>query len=90
MRTVLALLLTVGLWTPAMADSISVGNRVVSDGDAVGIVFEVLGKPDRTVDIENRFGAALGERWEYYRDGKTISIIVAGSKVLSITETQNR
>jgi hypothetical protein len=86
----LVVLLAAGLWTPAMADSISVGNRVISDGDAVGIVFEVLGKPDRTVDLENPFGAALAERWEYYRDGKTISIIVAGSKVISITETRNR
>ena len=89
MRTVLVLFLAVGLWTPAMADSIAVGNRVISDGDAAGNVFEVLGKPDRTV-YEGTFGAAAAERWEYYRDRKTISIIVAGSKVISITETQNR
>lgn len=90
MRTVLALLLAVGLSTSAMADSVRVGSRVIIHDDPVGIVVEVLGKPDRTVEIENELGAVVAERWEYFREGKTISVVVADSKVISISEEQNR
>jgi hypothetical protein len=90
MRTVLALLLAVGLSTSAMADSVRVGNRVIADDDPVGIVVEVLGKPDRIVEIENDLGAVVAERWEYFREGKTIAVVVANSKVISIREEQNR
>lgn len=89
MRRATAFVLGMALAGAAWADSISVGTRVISDGDAVGIVFEVLGKPDRTVQLENKFGAGLAERWEYYRDGKTISIVIADSKVVSITEIRD-
>ena len=88
MRRATVLVLGMALAGAAWADSISVGTPI-SDGDAVGIVFEVQGKPDRTVQLENKFGAGLAERWEYYRDGKTISIVIAGSKVVSITEIRD-
>lgn len=90
MRTVLALLLAVGLSTSAMADSVRVGSRVITEDDPVGIVVEVLGKPDRIVEIENEFGAVVAERWEYFREGKTIAVVVANSKVIEISEEQNR
>ena len=90
MRTVLALLLAVGLSTPALAESVRVGNRVITDDAPVGLVVEILGKPDRIVEIENDLGAVVAERWEYFREGKTIAIVVANSKVISISEEQNR
>ena len=90
MRTVLALLFAVGLSTVAMADSVRVGNRVITDDAPVGLVVEILGKPDRIVAIENGFGAVVAERWEYFREGKTIAVVVANSRVISIREEQNR
>lgn len=72
---------------PAVAaETIAFGNRVLAVGDATGKVIEVAGKPDRVVQEESKFGGATGERWEYYRDGKTIVITLRSSKVTRIEE----
>ena len=86
MRILLAALLTLAIAGPALADSVNFGNRVLSDGDSIGRVYEIAGKPDRVVQLENKFGGATGERLEYYRDGKTILITVSGGKVLRIEQ----
>lgn len=72
---------------PAFADSIAIGRRLVTIGDGAGTVMDVAGKPDRIVQLEAKYGAA-GERWEYYRDGKTLMIELHAGKVTSITETR--
>jgi len=86
-RALLPFMLAV-LAAPAFADTISFGNRVLTDGDSTGKVIEVAGKPDRVEQIQNRFGAVIGERWEYYRNGKTITFTIIEGKVKSITETR--
>ena len=75
---------------PAFADSIAIGGRLVTtgDGEGVGKVIDVAGKPDRIVQLETTYGGAVGERWEYYRDGKTLMIELYAGKVTSITETR--
>ena len=73
---------------PACADSIRVGGHVLNDGDPVGKVSQLLGKPDRVVQNQNRFGATLSEDYEYYRDGKTLRITVEGGKVTAISEAR--
>jgi hypothetical protein len=40
------------------------------------------------VQLETKYGGAVGERWEYYRDGKTLMIELHAGKVTSITETR--
>ncbi len=64
------------LATPALTDTLAVGSSVLTDGDSVGKVYRLIGKPDRIVEQQNRFGAVAGERFEYYRNGKTVPIEV--------------
>jgi hypothetical protein len=73
---------------PAFADSIAIDGRLVTTGDGAGKVIDVAGKPDRVVQLETKYGGAVGERWEYYRDGKTLMIEFQAGKVASITETR--
>lgn len=88
MRILLAALMLTLVSLPALADSIAVNGRLVTDGDGAAKVLQVLGTPDRIVQLETEYGGATGERWEYYRGEKTILIEVFGGKVKSIAETR--
>lgn len=68
------------------AKSVTFGTRLVVVGDTTGEVFNVAGKPDRVVDIQNRKGAVIGERFEYYRRGKTIALEIRDGKVSAVSE----
>ena len=82
-----ALVLALALSAPAWAsDSVAFGNRVIVIGDAVGQVYQVAGAPSRIKKLENKRGAEVGERFEYYRDGKTTMITVKDGKVTAIDE----
>ncbi|KRD39160.1 hypothetical protein ASE35_01950 [Lysobacter sp. Root916] len=75
------------LSTPVWAaDTVAFGNRVLVTGDAVGQVYQVAGAPSRIKKIENKRGAEVGERFEYYRDGKTTLITIKDGKVAAIDE----
>lgn len=89
MRYVIGLLLALVIAGSALAQSATFGSRLVLVGDSVGRVFEVAGKPDRIVPLENRLGASIGERFEYYRAGKTVTITISGSRVVGIREANN-
>lgn len=85
--------LTVGLVaglalaTPAWAaDTVAFGNRVLVTGDGVGQVYQVAGTPSRIKKLENKRGAEVGERFEYYREGKTTLITIKDGKVAAIEE----
>lgn len=86
MRKTALFLIMIALAVPAAADTLSIGSRVLTDGDSTGKVYELLGKPDRIVEHQNRFGAVVGERFEYYDDGKTIQIEIRDGIVESIDE----
>lgn len=73
----------------AMASSARFGDRLINSGDTAGKVSQVAGKPDRVVQLENRFGANTGERWEYYQARKTIHVIFEDGKVTDIREMFN-
>ncbi|RDZ27901.1 DUF2845 domain-containing protein [Lysobacter silvisoli] len=91
MRSKILLAALLGLaWTlPVWAsDSIAFGNRVLVLGDAVGQVYQLAGTPDRIKRIENKRGAEVGERFEYYRDGKTILITIRDGRVAAIEEVR--
>src|SRR3546814_8540620 len=68
MRLLIASLLALAMM-PAMADfSFRFGDGVVNTGDRPGTIVRKAGrKPDRIVQLENRHGAAVGERWELGR-----------------------
>ena len=73
----------------AQANSVRIGNRIITEGDSVGTVRQVAGAPDRIVTLENDRGAAVGERWEYYRpDGTTVLITIHDGRVVTIEEVR--
>ncbi|HVI57638.1 MAG TPA: hypothetical protein VM619_02025 [Luteimonas sp.] len=87
MRLLIATLLVFAM-APAMADfSFRFGDAVVATGDGAGTVVRKAGrKPDRIVVLENRHGAAVGERWEYFLEDKQVNIELHGGKVVDIQE----
>ncbi|MEH6415900.1 hypothetical protein [Pseudomonas sp. CGJS7] len=85
-RLILVLILALGFALPALAQSVSFGSKVISVGDPAGRVYDVAGKPNRTIQLENKFGASTGERWEYYLGNKTVLIVVREGKVTEISE----
>jgi hypothetical protein len=85
MHRILALTLALAIALPAAAQSVTFGSKVLSEGDSVARVYELAGQPTRVVRLENKFGAAMGERLEYYRDGKAILITISGGVVQSIS-----
>lgn len=87
MRPVLPLSLLL-LAAPAFADTLSVGAHVLTDGDPAGKARQLLGQPDQVTQDHNRFGATLGETWEYYRGDKTIRIEVRDGKITAIDESR--
>lgn len=87
-RLLLAAFLLLCASAAAFADTYAFGSRLVVSGDGPGKVIEVAGKPDRIVPIENKFGAKIGEEWEYYLGGKTVTIIFTEGKVSRIRETR--
>lgn len=87
MRTLflIALLATSPL---AFADSYRFDKGVIMDGDSIAKLIDRAGKPDRVVQLENRYGGAVAERWEYYLGDKLVAFIVRGGQVVAIEETR--
>ena len=87
MRLLIAILLELAAM-PAMADfSFRFGDAVVATGDSPGTVIRKAGRqPDRIVQIENRRGAAVGERWEYYLENKQVNFEIRDGRVVDIRE----
>ena len=47
------------------------------------------GKPDLVTPIQNDYGGQIGEKWTYFRDGKTVVFTINPSgKILGITESR--
>ncbi|MEJ1096971.1 MULTISPECIES: DUF2845 domain-containing protein [unclassified Pseudoxanthomonas] len=88
MRTTALAIVLALLALPAFADSIRFGDKLLTDGDSAAKVKQIAGEPDATEQIQNEYGATLGQRWQYYRDGKTITITIINGKVTTITETR--
>lgn len=52
-------------------------------------VIELLGKPDMVTPIQNQYGAHLGEKWTYFRDGKTVVFTInINGRVVAINESR--
>ena len=89
MRTLLPLFLAVALSTVAGAADFSARfyRGIVTLGDSTGTVVKKAGRqPDRIVQLENAFGGAAGERWEYYVNDKQINIVFRDGKVVDIED----
>jgi len=86
MSRLATLVLIAAFALPAWAQSVAFGNKLVTVGDPIGKVFQVAGQPSRTVQLQNKFGASVGERLEYYIGNKTVLITVRGGSVVYIEE----
>lgn len=73
----------------AMAGSVHFEKGLVTTGDSAGKVNQVAGPPNNVVELENRYGANTGQRWEYYLPRKTIHIIFEDGKVTEVREIFN-
>jgi len=90
MRTILTLaLLTVLSIGVAGAASFVFPKGIVTDGDGAGTLMQKGGKPDRIVTLENKYGGAEGERWEYYLHDKQVNFILIDGRVARIEEIRN-
>jgi len=61
---------------------------VISQGKSTAELIEKCGRADREVQLENGFGAAVAERWEYYIGGKTVMFTIQGGKIVKISEAR--
>lgn len=77
----------------AIADTIRINKRIITDGDSEGTVIKVAGQPDRRIQLVNKYGAGVAEKWVYYLDTygaeKTVSITIQGGRVTAIDEVRN-
>lgn len=92
MRTLIlmfALASAAALPSPAAAQqrgsySESCGQYSVGVGDPVSKVRRACGQPFRVVQLQNRFGAGVGERWEYERQTGMVLFTIQGGQVVRI------
>jgi hypothetical protein len=71
----------------ALADTVRIDGRIVTTGMSTAEVIERAGQPSRTIQLENVYGAGVGERWEYYRGKKQYSVWLSGGKVVKVDES---
>lgn len=87
MRRIILTIVLLCLCAAASAATYRFRNGVVTEGDSVAAVIQRAGKPDRVVQLQNEYGAGVGERWEYYFGTKLVSLVISGGRVIEITET---
>ena len=83
------IIITVMLLLSAVAyagETTRINDKIITTGMTVAEVAQRAGKPDRTVTLENGYGAAMAERWEYWQGRKLVSLIVQGGRVVRIDE----
>ena len=68
------------------SDSVRFGSRVITVGDSESKVIEVAGEPERRVELQNKFGAAIGYRLDYEQGRKTVQIYISQGQVTAINE----
>ncbi len=87
MRYMLALCLILCASAALAGETFRFDRGVVTTGDSTGTLIQKAGRqPDRVVQLENRLGAAVGERWEYYLRDKQVNFVISGSKIVEIEE----
>lgn len=62
--------------------SARLGNQLLKVGDSERKVLEH--EPDRSVQLQNRYGGPTGIRYDFYLRGKTIQVYVRGGRISMI------
>ena len=86
MRAILFALMAMFSVCAIASDTVRIDGRIVTTGMSVAEVIDRAGEPSRTVRVENAYGAAIGERWEYWRGKKQYSIWLSRGKVARVEE----
>jgi len=69
------------------SDTLRVGQQVLTVGDTAMHTIDLLGTPAYKEPVENKFGAYLGERWQYSRDkGRVVVVTIIAGKVAAIED----
>lgn len=76
------LFLAAGAQADCELSSARLGNQLLKVGDSERKVLRH--EPDRTVQLENRRGAAVGIRYDFYLRGKTVEVHVRGGRISMI------
>jgi len=74
-------LLLVALCAPVLAQSVQFKSGTIAVGDSVEKLLKVAGKPER---VEPFPGMPAFTRYEYFSDGRTVSVTVKDGKVTGI------
>lgn len=82
----IALLMVLLLTQPARGDcdlsAARLGNQLLKVGDSERKVLEH--EPDRTIQLQNRYGAATGIRYDFHLRDKTVQVYVRGGRISRI------
>lgn len=82
----LALPMLLGISLAHAADTLRIGSQVLMVGDSAVRAIQLLGEPAFKEPVENTFGAARGERWQYQVDSHVATVTIIGGKVASIED----
>lgn len=70
--------------------TLRVGQQVLTVGDTATHAVALLGTPAYKEPVENKFGAHLGERWQYTRDnGHVVVVTIIAGKVADIDDRRS-
>jgi hypothetical protein len=80
---VAALLLSASLYA---SDTTKINDKIVTTGMSVAEVMQRVGRPDRTEDVQNVYGATVAQRWEYWQGRRQVTLVIQSGKVIRIDE----
>lgn len=86
MRIILAGLLALIAFQAYAFETFRFPKGIVSTGDSAGSLIQKGGQPSRIVTVENRRGAAVAERWEYYLRDRQVNFTISNGRVTRIDE----
>lgn len=91
----LAALTAVASAQPREISSFRYDGRLIQLGDSRAEVASVLGAPSARLTLENRVGAAVGQRWEYWNIGSgyqkyALSVYFSGGRVSRLEQDVRR
>ncbi|QRP64343.1 DUF2845 domain-containing protein [Rhodanobacter sp. FDAARGOS 1247] len=87
MRTLILSLLLAFSAAAQAGQTLRIGQHVLTVGDTATHAIALLGTPGYREPVENRFGARIGERWQYARDdGHVVVLTIIDGKVGEIDD----
>lgn len=87
MRRLLVIALFLLSLSAGASETYRVGQQVLSVGDTATHAIELLGTPSYKEPVQNKYGAHLGERWQFSRDeGHVVIVTIIRGKVTGIED----